>query len=142
MAPRYQTIDRRIKIDRLDQLENIRRKEKSVRRSAMVDIARGLEGIVVAGTRLSHIDGQRGELVIAGYPVDEIAPNATYEEVLHLLWRGALPEPAQLATLTETLAANRQLPAATVALLHSAAERRLAVMDALRIAVGTLSLTV
>jgi len=38
----------------------------------------GLEGVVAARTRLSHVDGERGELIIAGYPLAEIAPNATF----------------------------------------------------------------
>ena len=107
-----------------------------------MEIARGLEGIVVAGTRLSHIDGQRGELIIGGFAVDELAPNATYEEVLHLLWYGRLPLAGELEALTRGLASQRELPATTLSLLRSAAGARLSVMDALRIAVGTLTLTV
>jgi len=103
-------------------------------------VARGLEGIVVAGTRLSHIDGQRGELIIAGFPVDQLAPNATFEEVLHLLWLGRLPLAGELEGLTAELAADRDLPPATLTLLRTIAERRLAVMDALRMAFSTLTL--
>ena len=29
----------------------------------------GLEGVIAATTRLSEVDGERGELVIAGFPV-------------------------------------------------------------------------
>ena len=42
-------------------------------------------------TRLSHVDGERGELVIGGFAVEELAPHARFEEVLHLLWHGRLP---------------------------------------------------
>ena len=45
----------------------------------------GLEGVVAAETSLSLVDGERGELIIAGYPVEEIAPKATFEEVVELL---------------------------------------------------------
>lgn len=107
-----------------------------------MDIARGLEGIVVAETRLSHIDGERGELVIAGYPVGELAPNATYEQVLHLLWNGRLPSTTELDELRRSLAAQRALPPATLTLLRAAAERRVSVMDALRMGIGTLTLAV
>lgn len=107
-----------------------------------MEIARGLEGIVVAETRLSHIDGERGELVIAGYPVDELAPNAAFEEVLYLLWYGRRPTPAERDALRTSLAAQRDLPPATMALLRAAAERNLTVMDALRMAVGTLTLAI
>jgi len=106
----------------------------------MNEIARGLEGVVVTGTRLSHVDGEGGELIIGGFPVEELGPNATFEEVLHLLWQGRLPQRRELEELEAALAAQRALPAATLSLLRSAAERSLSPMDALRIAVGTLSL--
>jgi citrate synthase len=46
----------------------------------------GLDGVVAADTKLSMVDGERGELIIAGYPVEELAPNATFEEVVGLLF--------------------------------------------------------
>jgi citrate synthase len=45
----------------------------------------GLEGVVAAETSLSMVDGERGELIIAGYPVEDLAPHATSEEVVSLL---------------------------------------------------------
>jgi len=48
-------------------------------------VSSGLEGIIAASTRLSHVDGERGELIIAGYPVAELALNATFEETVALL---------------------------------------------------------
>lgn len=100
----------------------------------------GLEGIVAARTRLSHVDGQKGELLIAGYAVEELAPNATFEEVVYLLWHGTLPDAGALPAFREELAARRQLPQATLDLLRHAAERKVAPMDALRMATGTLDL--
>jgi citrate synthase len=106
----------------------------------MTDIARGLEGIAVAETHLSHVDGERGELVIAGFPVEALAPQASYEEVLHLLWHGERPSGADLEALRRDLAAQRALPAATRALLEVAAASAVPAMDALRMGVATLSL--
>ena len=51
----------------------------------------GLEDVVAATTRLSDVDGERGELVIAGYPVGELAAHASFEETTWLLWHSALP---------------------------------------------------
>ena len=48
----------------------------------------GLEGVVAATTRHSHVDGERGELIIAGYPLAEFAGNATFEEATWLIWNG------------------------------------------------------
>ena len=106
----------------------------------MEPIARGLAGVVAVATRISHVDGERGLLTIGGYPVEAIAPRATFEEALHLLWHGSLPSVAEADELHHRLAARRWLPAGTITLLHAAAARRLPIMDALRMAVDTLQL--
>jgi citrate synthase len=102
--------------------------------------APGLEGVVVTRTRLSSVDGMRGQLIIGGYPVERLASAARFEEVVYLLWHDRLPTVAEYDTLRATLAAERSLPAATLTLLRSAAERSAPVMDALRMAAATLSL--
>lgn len=106
----------------------------------METIARGLAGVVAVATRISHVDGERGTLTIGGFPVEEIAPHASYEEALHLLWYGRLPTAAEAEELHHRLATRRWLPAGTITLLHAAASRRLPIMDALRMAVDTLQL--
>ena len=100
----------------------------------------GLEGVVAAATRLSGVDGLRGELVIAGFPVEELAGHATFEETTWLLWHGDLPSAVELERLHHALAAARDLPGATLALLRDCASHDVEPMDALRIAAGTLSL--
>lgn len=101
---------------------------------------RGLEGIQVAETRLSAIDGERGDLRIGGIPVSELAENASYEESLALLWNDRLPPADDLETLRETLADQRTLPAETTDVLRAAAEAELPAMDALRMAVAAAPL--
>jgi citrate synthase len=100
----------------------------------------GLDGVVAATTHLSHVDGERGELVIAGYQIDQIAAHATFEETTWLLWHGDLPSAAQLEAFRGTLAAARGIPEATLALLRECARRHVDVMDALRMAADTISL--
>ena len=51
----------------------------------------GLEGVVAATTRLSEVDGERGELIIGGFSIGELAADATFEETTWLLWHGDLP---------------------------------------------------
>jgi citrate synthase len=41
----------------------------------------GLEGVVVARTKLSHVDGEAGRLVIAGDDVEQLAGRTTYEQL-------------------------------------------------------------
>ena len=100
----------------------------------------GLEGIVAAQTRLSMVDGEAGELIIAGFPVEALAAQASFEEVVYLLWNDALPDRQQLEAFRASLAARRALPPITLELLRAAAQQRLPGMDALRLAAGTLSL--
>lgn len=100
----------------------------------------GLEGIVAATTRLSHVDGQQGELIIGGFQVAELAEHATFEETTWLLWHGDLPTEHQLQTFKKELSAQRTLSPATVTLLRECAHIGLDPMDALRIAAGTISM--
>ena len=92
----------------------------------------GLEGVVAAQTRLSSVDGQAGELILAGYPVEMLAPAVTFEEVLYLLWHDRLPDAAALAALRQALAERRALPTVTLELLRAVAAVGTPVMDALR----------
>jgi citrate synthase len=98
----------------------------------------GLEDVVAAETRLSGVDGEAGELTIAGFPVEELAGRASFEEVVYLLWHDELPDVGRLESFREMLAGRRGVPRATLDLLRSVAAERVPVMDALRMAAGTL----
>ena len=100
----------------------------------------GLEGVVAAETSLSSVDGKAGELIIAGFPVEELASRASFEETVYLLWHNALPNAEQLTSFKEALSVRRPLPRATLDLLRTAASERAPTMDALRMAAGTISL--
>src|ERR1700759_3317081 len=64
--------------------------------------ASGLEGVVVADTLLSDVDGERGRLVIAGHDVESLADRTPYEGVCALLW--SRPE----AAVREALGRGRE----------------------------------
>jgi citrate synthase len=100
----------------------------------------GLEGVVAAETALSLVDGQNGRLVISGYPLEEIASRATFEEVCYLLWYGALPTASEREEFRDSMAEFRVLPSATHALLEQAAHHKVSPMDALRMASATFDL--
>jgi citrate synthase len=100
------------------------------------DYRPGLEGVVAGETRLSRIDGEAGELVIAGFPVDELATRATFEETLFLLYEDRLPTPEERESLRADLAANRVLPEEALAAVRATAEAGGDAMDALRAAAG------
>lgn len=99
---------------------------------------RGLDGVVAAQTRLSHVDGQAGELIIRGYLLPELAGRVSFEEAAHLLWVGTLPTAEQLATLRGRLAALRPITPETMRVVRAA--RTAPPIDALRMACATLSL--
>src|SRR5882672_8983581 len=95
----------------------------------IVSVMNGLEGVVAADTTLSMVDGERGELIIAGYAVEELAMNATFEETAHLLWCG---RPGSLKVPPALLAPE------TLQLLAAVAKRHADPMDALRMAVASV----
>lgn len=100
----------------------------------------GLDGVVAAQTRLSSVDGEAGQLIIAGFPLEELAGNATFEETVYLLWHDALPNTHQLAQFRNSLAKYREIPTITLDVLRAAAAQKLDGMDALRMAASTISL--
>lgn len=100
----------------------------------------GLQGVVAAETNLSSVDGQKGELIIAGFPVELLAGAAGHEEVIFLLWQDRLPTEVELAEFKARIAAKRPIAPGTIDLLRAAAAEKLPVMDALRMGAGTLEL--
>ena len=54
--------------------------------------AGGLEGVVVAETELSHVDGEGGRLVIRGHDLEALAGRISYESMCWLLWEGGPPQ--------------------------------------------------
>ena len=100
----------------------------------------GLEGIVAATTALSKVEGTAGRLIYRGYNIHDLARTTTFEEVMHLLWFGHLPNRAELSDLQARLVAERTLPTAVLNILRElppTAEP----MDALRTAVSAWGAT-
>jgi citrate synthase len=73
-------------------------------------VKKGLEGAVVADTKISLVDGQNGRLVYAGYAIEILAEHAQFEEVAYLLWNGRLPNKAELDELRHQIAKEGVLP--------------------------------
>lgn len=98
----------------------------------------GLDGTIVAQTRLGSIDGDAGRLQVCGYEIHALAEGACWEEVAYLLWHSELPNAAQLAALKAELAVARVLSEAELALLRGLPSSGHA-MDAARIIVSALA---
>lgn len=84
--------------------------------------AKGLEGVVALDSRLSFIDGAKGELIYSGYDIKDLALNTSFEEVAYLLWKGRLPGKAALKDLHDALRAERKLPPMVMDILRKCPE--------------------
>ncbi len=100
---------------------------------------KGLEGIVANSTRLSDVIGDKGQLIYAGYDINELAGKVSYNEVVYLLWRGKLPNRTELDEFAHALGAERELPGGVIDFLK-AAPKTAEPMDVMRTAVSMLGL--
>jgi citrate synthase len=67
----------------------------------------GLEDVIAAETTLSHVDGEKGQLLIKGYPLETVAGRRSFEWMTAHLWDGLIAEPCQESTARAALAAAR-----------------------------------
>ncbi|KMY51219.1 citrate synthase [Peribacillus loiseleuriae] len=99
---------------------------------------KGLEGIVATTSKISSIIDDT--LTYAGYDIDDLAKNATFEEVIYLLWHGSLPTTSQLAELTKQLADNAAIPVEVLNHFKTYPIDKVHPMGALRTAISLLGL--
>ena len=79
----------------------------------------GLEGVPIAESSISQVDGVAGRLYYRGYSIEELTQGTSFEQVVGLLFDGEMPDAARLAELTQTIEAERAL---TPAQIHVARE--------------------
>lgn len=103
------------------------------------ELKKGLEGVLVAESELSHVDGDAGRLIYRGYTIEDLASEATYEEVIYLLWNGDLPTRAELDAFTDQMTAERAIPDEIVEGIRLLADADEHPMAALRTATSMLS---
>ncbi len=103
------------------------------------DLKKGLEGVLVAESELSFIDGDEGRLVYRGYDIEDLARDASYEEVLYLLWHGRLPNRDELDEFAASMAAEREIDDGVMATVRELAAADEEPMAALRTTVSQLS---
>ena len=98
----------------------------------------GLEGIVAAETSISSIIDDT--LTYVGYDIDDLATNASFEEVVYLLWHKRLPNVDELAELKQQLADNMAVPQEILNHFKTYPINKVHPMTALRTAVSMLSI--
>src|ERR1700682_4005191 len=100
--------------------------------------AAGLEGAVAGESEICFIDGESGILSYHGYNIHTLADNATFEEVIYLLWHGRLPNRSELEELKAALVADRPIAREVTEFLRGVGKA--VPMDVVRTAVSMLSL--
>src|SRR5690625_1916128 len=99
---------------------------------------KGLEGVVATESSISSIIDD--QLTYAGYSIDDLTENASFEEVVYLLWNRELPTKDQLDELRTALAQEIDVPEAVIDHLRSYDLTKVHPMAALRTAISLLGL--
>lgn len=71
----------------------------------------GLAGVTAGETGIATVGKEGSGLNYRGYSIYDLAEKANFEEVAYLLLHGELPNQAELATFTDALTRQRDLPA-------------------------------
>src|SRR5690606_21746001 len=98
---------------------------------------KGLEGIVATTSSISSIID--GVLTYRGIDIDELAENASFEEVAYLLWYGKLPTKSELDQLRSQLSDNAAIADSVIQQIKLY-PKDTNTMAALRTAVSSLAL--
>ena len=76
----------------------------------MPELKIGLEGVAVAETKISSIDGEKGRLIYRGYLVEDAVKDHSFEDIVYLLWYARFPTPQESQAFTQELAQLRVIP--------------------------------
>jgi len=63
----------------------------------------GFMSTAACNSSITYIDGDKGELLYRGYPIEQLAVNADFMESCYLLLNGELPNAEQKATFVDTV---------------------------------------
>src|SRR3954468_2164395 len=97
----------------------------------------GLDDVIAAETVLSHVDGERGRLILRGHDLDAIAQRS-FEGVASLLWDGLAPGASDENSIRAALGRARSRAFAIAAPLLPATDA-LAPIEALRLLLAALA---
>jgi citrate synthase len=97
----------------------------------------GLDGVPAAATGLSHVDGERGELIIAGERAGDLVRSTSFEGVTARLWTIGTGQPIGEAAVRAALGAARERAFARLPQLL-AATSGLSIVDGMRAATAAL----
>lgn len=81
-------------------------------------IHKGLDGIYVDETAISHVDGDKGRLVYRDHPIESLVKKE-FLEVVYLIVFGRWGEPSELQTLNSLLTENSNLSNGEISILKN-----------------------
>lgn len=110
------------KEDPLKKYSKLFLKETIMSDDCMPVINTGLRGVDVASSKICDVKGKEGKLIYRGYRIEDLAVNATFEEVCFLLLYERLPGKQELADFNNSLKAKRQVPENLFTLLKALPE--------------------
>lgn len=102
-----------------------------------MNVKKGLEGAVVDTTSVSKVNPDTNSLIYRGYPVQDLAENCKFEEVAYLMYKGELPNSAQLADFEKKERDYREI-SSTLLNVIKALPQKCHPMDSIRTAVSFL----
>lgn len=79
----------------------------------------GLEGVIVSDSAICSVGATAHELTYRGYSIEDLAQQASFEEVAYLLIYGHLPTLSELKNYQQKLMRLRQLPNHIIILLEN-----------------------
>lgn len=106
----------------------------------MAEVKSGLEGVVVAQSKMSKVLGDVGRLIYSGYEIHDLAEHASFEEVAYMLWYCCLPTREQLDEFQADMVRRRGISFQVMELVRSTPPEAHP-MAALRTAVSGLALS-
>jgi citrate synthase len=101
----------------------------------LIDVPRGLTGVVAASTSIGDVDGDAGYFHYRQYDATELARHRRLEEVWYLIVNGSLPEPDALERFTRAIGEARVVPGAVLDALPALVAGGSSPMDVLRAAI-------
>ncbi len=90
---------------------------ENLKTNRIEEFVHGLEDVIVCKSKVSDVNGQKGELIYRGYNISEIVDHVSFEETTYLLVFGELPNAKQLADFKAKLVSYRRVPASVIKIL-------------------------
>ncbi len=99
---------------------------------------KGLENVIACTSEISTIHDVT--LLYRGYTIEDLSEQCSFDEVVHLLWHGSLPNAAMLKDFRASLLQNLKLPSEMTPILEAVAKTKAHPMAKLRTAVSYFGL--